>query len=141
MTPLFDKQHIPWTDLHWLWLGAADSAAGGALIGQGLVWFGLIAGVWKCWSISRRSTTNAKCVLALMFVLLAFLVAAPVGAIKRIPTAGPVLAILVALLGLLMVALAVAPIVSDFLSGGQWAVSLRGHRSGSNPEQGPPYAP
>src|SRR5262245_36345342 len=34
---------------------------------------GMLIGIAKCWSISRRPTTNAKCVLALQLVLIGWL--------------------------------------------------------------------
>jgi len=41
----------------------------GHVFGQ-LFFFGLIvAGILKCWSISRRPTTNTKCALGLMLLL------------------------------------------------------------------------
>ena len=58
-----------------LWiLAELEPYTAGHVVGQGLVFLGLLAGVLKCWSISRRPTTNAKCVLGLMFMLWAFLV-------------------------------------------------------------------
>src|SRR6266542_1321962 len=36
-------------------------------------WLVLLAGIRKCWSISRRPTTNTKCIMGLMMILIAWL--------------------------------------------------------------------
>jgi hypothetical protein len=38
----------------------------GFITGQVVVWVLLLAGVWKCWSIARRPTTNWKCAVSLL---------------------------------------------------------------------------
>jgi len=48
----------------------------GRIAGEMFLWLILLAGILKCWLISRRPTTNAKCALALMLVLLAITLAA-----------------------------------------------------------------
>jgi tetratricopeptide (TPR) repeat protein len=55
-------------------LAEVDAYSAGRYSGQIFVFVGVLAGVLKCWSISRRSTTNTKCALSLMFILSALLV-------------------------------------------------------------------
>jgi transglutaminase-like putative cysteine protease/tetratricopeptide (TPR) repeat protein len=81
-------------------LGNLDSANTSYLTGQLVVWVGLLAGVLKCWSISRRPATNRKCALGLMFVLLAFLFATCVGTLAKIFGPSPALSAVIGLTGL-----------------------------------------
>lgn len=76
----------------------------GRIVGQILVLTALLAGALKCWSISRRPTTNAKCALALMIILLAFGFAGVVGTLTRLLGNSPVMALVNAVTGLLMIA-------------------------------------
>lgn len=91
-----------------------DAAAEtGRIAGQAVAWIALLAGVVKCWSISRRKTTNTKCALSLMMVLLAVLFSSTVTAVFRelgpspARTAGQVLVGL-AMMGCLGVAIVLA---------------------------------
>src|ERR1035438_535465 len=73
-------------DMRLLWFAKVTPTEAGRVTGQALVWIALLAGAWKCWSISRRPTTNTKSALALMLMLLAFLLAS--GAGMLLPNAG-----------------------------------------------------
>ncbi len=55
-------------------LAVSSAYDSGVFTGQLFASLLLLAGVLKCWTISRRPTTNTKCALALMFALLPFLV-------------------------------------------------------------------
>src|SRR5260370_10098049 len=57
-------------------LGEVNAYNAAAVSAQASVTIGLLAGICKCWSISRRQTTSSKCVFSLMFLLLAFFVPA-----------------------------------------------------------------
>ena len=66
-------------DVGFLFFGEVNAEDAGRLAGQALVWLAVLSGVWKCFSISRRPTTNTKCTPALMFVLLAVFVGGSLG--------------------------------------------------------------
>jgi energy-converting hydrogenase Eha subunit G len=58
------------SDSEWLFmLAEVDATTAGRFTGGMIAVVLLLAGALKCWSISRRPTTNRKCVLALMFLL------------------------------------------------------------------------
>jgi tetratricopeptide (TPR) repeat protein len=85
------------------------------MVGQALVWIALLVGSWKCWSISRRPATNAKCALALMFMLLGFLGGSSLGILGQLFGTPPVMAAIGALLGFAMLGLTAAAIVFAIL--------------------------
>jgi len=53
-------------------LAQTNATSAGHTAGKIIVIAGAAAGALKCYAISRRPTTNAKCVLSLMFLLLAW---------------------------------------------------------------------
>ena len=55
-----------------LLLGEIDPETTGRYAGEAFFLVILLAGALKCWKISSRPTTNRKCALSLMFVLLSF---------------------------------------------------------------------
>ena len=85
------------------------------MTGQVIVWVALLVGVWKCWSISRRPTTNTKCALALMLILLGFLVASLAGMLMQSVGTSPVIAVVGGLVGLMMLGVMVTAIVLAIL--------------------------
>src|SRR5882724_11167366 len=87
----------------------------GYVTGQLMVWVALFAGVLKCWSISRRPTPNRKCALALMFVLLAFVLAGCVGTLMRNLGKSPEVAGITGLAGLGVLGLFVTSLVLAIL--------------------------
>src|SRR6266571_2747225 len=92
-----------------------NSADAGYVTGQVMVWLALFAGVLKCWLISRRPTTNRKCALALMFVLLAYALAGCVGTLSRILVKSPEVTIVTGLVGLVVLGLFVTSLVLAIL--------------------------
>ena len=98
-------------DMRLLWLAEVTPTEAGRVTCQALVWIALLAGAWKCWSISRRPATNTKCALALMLMLLACLLAS--GAGMLLPNAGtsPWMTAAYGLLSLTMLGLMVTAIV------------------------------
>ena len=85
----------------------------GRIVGQALIWVALLGGALKCWSISRRPTTNTKCALSLMIMFLAFILASGVGTITRILSPSPRLAFAGGFLGLgMMAALVTATVLA-----------------------------
>ena len=87
----------------------------GRIAGQLFVWVALLAGVLKCWSISRRPATNTKCALSLMIVLLAFAVAGCVGAMTKMVGPSPLLVVVSGILGLALIGLIVTAIILAIL--------------------------
>ena len=98
-------------DMPLLLLAEATPADAGRVVGQALLWVALFAGAWTCWSISRRPATNAKCALALMFMLLVFLSASTLAILQQLLGRNPLLAVVGGLAGLMMLAGTVAAIV------------------------------
>jgi hypothetical protein len=98
-----------------LWFAAVTPTDAGRITGQALVWIAFLAGAVKCWSISRRPTTNTKCALALMFMLLAFLAAAAVGGLVQSAGTSPLLTAVCGLLSLAMFGLVLTAIVLGVL--------------------------
>ncbi|HWH71893.1 MAG TPA: hypothetical protein VNT26_21200, partial [Candidatus Sulfotelmatobacter sp.] len=96
-------------------LGELNAYQTGQFLGHVAIWIALLAGAAKCWSISRRPTTNAKCVRALMLVLLAFVGCSAVGTLPRPGSASPALAAAVGLLSLGAVGSIIAAIVLAIL--------------------------
>ena len=92
-----------------------NPADAGYVTGQLMVWLALFAGVLKCWSISRRPTTNRKCALALMFILLAFVLAGCVGVLARILGKSPEFTVVTGLVGLVVLGLFVTSLVLAIL--------------------------
>ncbi len=85
------------------------------MVGQMFLLGGLLAGALKCWSISRRPTTNTKSAFALMFVLLTIGLASCLGTLTRksSPTFG--LALVEGLMGIAMLGFLVTAIVLGIL--------------------------
>src|SRR5258708_24725937 len=77
----------------------------GAVSAQASLTIGLLAGILKCWSISRRQTTNSKCVLSLMFLLLAFFVPACLRILVALGVFSPLPALVTVVCGLVMMGL------------------------------------
>lgn len=102
-------------DMPLLWFAEVTPTDAGRVAGQAFVWIALLAGTLKCWSISRRPTTNTKCALALMLMLLGFLVAASVGLFAQSIGSSPVIVAVRGLLGLMMLGLIVTAIVFAIL--------------------------
>jgi tetratricopeptide (TPR) repeat protein len=97
-------------------VSASDPAfEAGRIAGQVFIWVALLAGALKCWLISRRPTTNAKCVLSLMLVLLAFAVASASSALTADIGTSPVSAIGTGLLGVAAILLLITAIVLAIL--------------------------
>ena len=96
-------------------LADADPANTGYVVGQSMAWLAFLAGALKCWSISRRPTTNRKCALALMFVLLGFFFAGFLGTLIRVVGTSPVLALVSGLIGLVMLGLVMTGLVLAIL--------------------------
>ena len=89
-------------------LADMDPTATGRITGQVLLMLGTGAGAWKCFLISRRPTTNARCALSLMLLLLVFFLAGVFGCLREalgVPDWGTVL------MGLLTIGLVLAGIV------------------------------
>ncbi|MFO1513595.1 MAG: DUF3857 domain-containing protein [Verrucomicrobiota bacterium] len=95
--------------------GEVSAEDAGRMTGQAVVWLALLAGAWKCFSISRRPTTNAKCALALMFVLLAMFIAGCLGYLIRISERSPGIILVSGLTGLLTLGLLVTALVLGIL--------------------------
>ena len=87
----------------------------GRIAGQIFVWAALLGGALKCWSISRRPATNAKCAHSLMIVLLACMVAGCFGTLLKEFGPSPAVAFAGGILGLGMIAGLVAGIVLAIL--------------------------
>lgn len=102
-------------DMRLLWFAEVNPTDAGRTAGQAFVWIALIAGALKCWSISRRPTTNTKCALALVLMLLGFLAAASVGLLVQNVGTSPVMVAVRGLLGLMMLGLMVTAIVLAIL--------------------------
>jgi probable addiction module antidote protein len=98
-----------------LWFAEVNPNDAGRIAGQAFVWIALLAGALKCWSISRRPTTNTKCALALMLVLLGFVVAASVGVLMQNAGTSPAMVAIRGLLALMMLGLMVTAIVLAIL--------------------------
>src|SRR5207249_743459 len=81
-------------------LGEITAEEAGRFTAQACMAVALLAGVWKCWSISRRTTTNSKCALSLMFILLAWLTAVITGTLASRIGSSSSLSIMTGLLGL-----------------------------------------
>ena len=95
-------------------LAEVDAREAGQITGQAVVVIGMLAGVLKCWAISRRPTTNTKCALSLMLVLLAFLASSLVSMLSRFGSI-PGRVVLTGLLGLLFFGLIIASLVLAIL--------------------------
>ncbi|HWW00901.1 MAG TPA: transglutaminase domain-containing protein [Candidatus Acidoferrum sp.] len=80
-------------------LAELDPNSAGRATGQGLVLIGFLAGALKCWSISRRPTTNTKCALGLMFVLLGLLVSSALAILSQMMAFTPARTLVAGLLG------------------------------------------
>lgn len=87
----------------------------GRIAGQILFWIVMFGGALKCWSISRRPAANTKCALSLMIVILAFMLAAGVGTLKREFVTSPALALAGGILGLGMMASFITALVLAIL--------------------------
>ena len=87
----------------------------GRIAGQIFVWIALLAGALKCWSISRRPSTNTKCALSLMVVLLALAVASFAGTMTAGLVHTPLLAMISGVLGLAMVGLMITAVILAIL--------------------------
>src|SRR5437762_2767840 len=96
-------------------LGELGAEEAGRLTGQVFGTVAFLAGAWKCWSISRRTTTNSKCALSLMFVLLAWPMGMVTGLLMRWIGPSPFVAIVTVLSALIMIALVVVTIVLAIL--------------------------
>ncbi len=98
----------------------ADATAydAGRITGQLVAVLVLLLGVLKCWTISRRSATNAKCVLALMLLLLGWLVAAVASMLLG---RNPDLRVVYGLFGLAMLGLILAALVLAILGLAEYA--------------------
>src|SRR5688572_12536527 len=84
--------------------------AAGQVAGQVIMLLAVAAGLYKCWSISRRPQTNTKCVLALAIFLVVWLVSGVVGALGRRMGEGPP-PLVIGLLGIGAFALIVTAVV------------------------------
>jgi hypothetical protein len=62
----------------------SDTGALAYVVAALLIGFALIAGIVKCWSISRRPRTNRKCVSALMLMLIAWFLSTETSSISRL---------------------------------------------------------
>jgi hypothetical protein len=87
----------------------------GRIAGQIFVWIALLAGALKCWSISRRPSTNTKCALSLMVVLIAFTIACCAVTIAKVLGPSPLLAVVSGFLGLVMIGLIITAIILAIL--------------------------
>jgi len=96
-------------------LGEIGAEEAGRLTGQVFGAVAFLAGAWKCWAISRRTTTNSKCALSLMFILLAWPIGMLTGLLMRWIGPSPFLAIMTALSVLVMIGLVVVAIVLAIL--------------------------
>ncbi len=97
-------------------LSEADPATeAGRITGEVFFIFCALAGAWKCWRISRRPTTNTKCTLALMFVLLAMFFSGCGAAMRKGFVPSPGLAVALAVMGLAMAGLIIAAAVLALL--------------------------
>ncbi len=83
----------------------------GRWVGEISVWVALLAGAWKCWSISRRPATNTKCALSLMLLLLSFVYSGGTRELMKQFTPSLALAMAGGLTGLGMLAIIVTAIV------------------------------
>jgi len=69
----------------WGFLGAADAATDiSRIVTSAAIAIALVAGIFKCVTISRRETTHTQCVLALMFFLLGWLVVQVASTVHRL---------------------------------------------------------
>lgn len=98
-------------DVYSYLLGEISSEEAGRYTGELLVVVGLVAGIWKCWSISRRTTTNSKCVLGLMFVLLGWFMSVITVLVTRWLGPSPFMGVVMGMFGLALMAMIVAAIV------------------------------
>lgn len=103
------------SDMPSFWFAEVTPNDAGRFTGQAFVFIALLGGVWKCWSISRRPTTNTKCALSLMFVLLAFLVASTMGILVQGFGTAPLMSVVTGLLCLTMLGLMATAIVLAIL--------------------------
>ena len=83
----------------------------GHFAGQAIFLASLVAGILKCWSISRRPTTNKKCALSLMIVLFTFAMSGAIGIIRNELGPSPLLTALSGALGLAIIGSLTAAIV------------------------------
>jgi len=64
-------------------VGETDMAYdSGRVLGQVFLFILILAGILKCWSISRRPTANTRCALALMFVLCGLIASGATGLLR-----------------------------------------------------------
>ncbi len=93
-------------------LAEVDPTASGQITGKVIVVLGAAAGAMKCYAISRRPTTNARCALSLMFLLLAWFSSGTIGMLQQ-PLGLP--SWCAGITGIVSVGLAVAAIVLAIL--------------------------
>jgi len=96
-------------------LGEMDPETTGRFAGQALFLILILAGALKCWRISSRPTTNRKCALSLMFVLLSFIGFACVGIMSKTVYPSSGFHVIIGLLGLAMFGLIVTALVFAIL--------------------------
>jgi len=103
------------SELRLVWLAEVTPTEAGRFTGQAIVWIALLGGAWKCWSISRRPTTNTKCALSLMILLLAFVVGSSAGIFASSVGTSPVMAVVIELVSLLTLGMVATVIVLAIL--------------------------
>lgn len=92
-------------------LAEVTPESAGRATGMIFVWVLLGAGALKCWSISRRPTTNAKSAISLMLVLIGWLLASIIGSAIRMVDLPIAFRALISMAGLAALALWIAAIV------------------------------
>jgi hypothetical protein len=102
-------------------LGEINPENTGRFAGEALVCVIILAGVLKCWRISKRTTTNRKCALSLMMVLISFAGFSVVGMLSKDGSQSPLLLMTVGMLGFAMFGLVIVAVVFAILGLSEYA--------------------
>ena len=96
-------------------LGEVTPEQSGQFAGQAVMLICMLAGTLKCWNISRRPTTNRKCVLSLMLVLASMGGFGCVGMVVKATVLSSNSRVLVGVMGMVMFGLMITALVLAIL--------------------------